>query len=109
MGKKKNKHQGSEFENDDVYDYDGRNDMSENPVGYPMKLEREYLAMVDDETLYNISRSLQDSINKVSKMNLNPYPWEVELCYLQQEMQARSTRKEHHARWLSTLPAPEME
>jgi len=108
MGKKKNKRQGNEFENDDVYDYDGHTTAEENPVGYPSKLERDFLTVSDDEVLYNISRSLQDSIGKVSKMNLNPYPWEIELCYLQQELQTRSTRKEHHTKWLSTLP-PEMD
>lgn len=110
MGKKsKGKKRNDEFEMDESFDGGGSSEVFDSPVPYPMKLEREYVATVDDETLHNIARSIQDSINKVSKMNLNPYPWEIEMCYLQQEMQVRSTRRARHSEWLSTLPPVEME
>ena len=64
---------------------------------------------MNDDELHKFSHSLDDSISRVSKMNLNPYPWEIELCYVQQEMQLRSTRRSAHAEWLSKLPPAEME
>lgn len=97
MGKKKNK----KFEYSDV-DSSSVNVQEEFPVQYPPKFERDYVSSIDDETLHNITKSLIDSIGKVNRLGLNPYPWEVELCYLQQETQVRSTRKAAHTEWLKT-------
>ena len=103
MGKKnKNKivdeNQDFEFEGHDV-DY---------PVPFPERLDQELLATMDDESLYNLGQSLADSINKVNRYKLNPYIWEVEMCYLQQEMQLRNSRRAAHAAWLGGNHSTEM-
>jgi len=108
MGKK-NKRKSAEFEND-VYEFDGVTEHEQDsPVPYPMQFTQEYLASMDDDSLYNTVRSLQESINKVGRLNLNPYPWEIELCYLQQETQVRAVRRAKHAEWVSSLPPSESE
>lgn len=111
MGKKKNKKNKSNdvemIENDsEMYgQHDGYVD--ESPIPYPHKFDREVLVTMDDDDLHRMVRSLDDSITKVSRMNLNPYPWEIEMCYVQQEMQLRSARRSAHAEWLSKLPPVE--
>jgi len=110
MGKKNKKNKKSDVEmienESDLYsDHGGYVD--ESPIPYPHKLECEVLGTMDDDDLYRLARSLDDSISKISRMSLNPYPWEVELCYVQQEMQLRSIRKSTHAEWISKLPAVE--
>lgn len=97
MAKKKNKNVDVVNEYDTQIDY---------PVPFPTPVERDILSMMDEETLHGLSRSLTDSISKVNSFKLNPYLWEIELCYVQQEIQARSLRKEAHAAWLSAR-APE--
>lgn len=71
------------------------------PIPYPQMVEQEVLATMDDDDLHNFGRSLADSIHRVGRMNLNPYPWEVELCYVQQEMQIRAARRQAHFEWLN--------
>lgn len=105
MGKK-NKRMNEEFENE-VYDFGAENVENNSPVPYPMQFSQQDLSSMDDEVLHNVGRSLQDSINRVNRLNLNPYPWEVELCYLQQEVQVRSIRRARHAEWLSALSPAE--
>lgn len=72
------------------------------PVQYPKQINRDYIAVMDDETLYNLGRSLSDSINRVSRFNLNSYPWEVEMCYVQYEVQLRAARRTAHSVWVNT-------
>jgi hypothetical protein len=104
MGKKKNKQHNDEFETNESYEMhnDGRGDY---PVQYPDQFDRDHLAVMDDESLHNLGRSLNDSINKVTRHGLNSYPWEVELCYVQQEMQLRSSRRAAHMAWLNNHQA----
>jgi len=109
MGKKKNKHM-NEVETNETYEMTTNNNAGgsgrgDYPVQYPDQIDRDYIAVMDDETLHNLGRSLSDSINRVTRFNLNPYPWEVELCYVQQEMQLRSSRRTAHAAWLNNVSA----
>ena len=109
MGKKKNK-QMNEVETNESHERTtnhntagfGRGDY---PVQYPEQIGRDYISVMDDETLHNLGRSFSDSINRVARFNLNPYPWEVELCYVQQEIQLRSSRRTSHATWLNNVSA----
>jgi len=109
MGKKnkKNKKNNAEMM-DEVEMLDGGDYPQESPVQYPQKIENEMIVSMDDDDLHNLGRSLFDSINRVSKMNLNPYPWEVEMCYVQREMQLRSSRRLAHSEWLSKNPPEEV-
>jgi len=93
MGKKKNK-QMNGF-GDSATDMD-------DVVPFPAKFERDVLSTMSDEELHKTQRSLVDCIERVTQYGLNPYPWEVELCYLQQEIQARSIRLEAHHNWLNS-------
>jgi hypothetical protein len=107
MGKKKNK-QMNEVETNESYKVTtnhnaGGSGRCDYPVQYPEQINRDYIAVMDDETLYNLGRSFSDSINRVGRFNLNPYPWEVELCYVQQEIQLRSSRRNAHATWLNNV------
>jgi hypothetical protein len=104
---KKNKNQDVEM-NDDVEMFAGEDYSGDSPVPYPQRIENEFIVMMDDDELHNLGRSLFDSISRVSRMNLNPYPWEVELCYVQREMNLRSTRRAAHAEWLSKNPPEEV-
>lgn len=104
MGKKKNKNkmvdenQGYEFDGGEV----------DSPVPFPEKLENDFLAKLDDDDLHNLGRSLNDSIGHVGRYGLNPYLWEVEMCYVQREMHMRSLRRAAHAGWLAGNPSPEL-
>jgi len=93
MGKKKNK-QMNDFG-------DSTADM-EDVVPFPTKFERDVLSTMNDEELHKTQESLFDCIERVVKYGLNPYPWEVELCYLQQEIQVRSIRLAAHHNWLNS-------
>ena len=105
MGKK-NKKQNDRSEVENLgYDDSGY----ENPVEYPGKLDPVYVATVDDDELHRNAQYLIDSIKRVDRMNLNSYPWEVELCYIQREMQLRSVRRAAHAEWLKTAVVAEDE
>lgn len=106
MGKKKNKRMNDMDNETFEHENHGGGDVGgghhhDYPIPYPQMVEREVLATMDDEDLHNFGRSLADSIHRVSRMNLNPYPWEVELCYVQQEMQMRSIRRQAHFEWLN--------
>ncbi len=91
MGKKKNKQMNgfgdSTMDTDEV-------------VPFPAKFERDVLSTMGDEELHRSQRSLIDCIERVTQYGLNPYPWEVELCYLQQEIQVRTTRLQAHQNWM---------
>jgi hypothetical protein len=107
MGKKKNK-QMNEVETNESHERTTNHDTvgsgrGDYPVQYPEQIGRDYITVMDDETLYNLGRSFSDSINRVARFNLNPYPWEVELCYVQQEIQLRSSRRNAHAVWLNNV------
>jgi len=111
MGKNKKKNKKSDVEmiDNEVEMFADVGYEDESPVPYPEKFDKEVLISLNDDELHKLGRSLDDSILRVSKMNLNPYPWEIELCYVQQEMQLRSTRRAAHADWISKLPPVEME
>jgi len=107
MGKKNKKNKKSDVENElEMYANHGGY-VDESPIPYPHKLERKVMDTMEDDDLYQLARSLDDSISKITRISLNPYPWEVELCYVQQEMQLRSIRKSAHAEWISKLPIVE--
>jgi hypothetical protein len=107
--KKKNKKNDVEMIDSDVEMFADAGYEDESPVPYPEKFDNQVLISMNDDELHKLGRSLDDSISRVSKMNLNPYPWEIELCYVQQEMQLRSMRRSAHSEWLSKLPPAEME
>ena len=109
MGKKKNKNV-NESESNIGYEVINNNNeevhavsngRGDYPVQYPEQINRDYIAVMDDEMLHNLGRSLADSIHRVGRFNLNPYPWEVEMCYVQQEVQLRMTRRATHSAWLN--------
>jgi hypothetical protein len=106
MGKKKNK-QAVNVDHDNE-NFGHEDNQVDYPVPFPDRFDRDVLAVMDDETLHNVGRSLADSINKVVRFNLNPYFWEVELCYVQQEMQMRMIRRQAHQAWLGTATPTEM-
>lgn len=76
----------------------------QQPIPFPQKINMDDLAIVDDENLSSMYRSLTDSIGRASGVGLNPAPWEVEMCYVQREMQIRTTRKEAHVKYLTAAP-----
>lgn len=101
MGKKKNKHM-NEVEQNEGYEFEGGHGHGhDSPIPYPDRFDRDQLAMMDDEELHNLGRFLFDSIQKVNRLHLNPYPWEIELCYVQQEAQVRSSRRQAHMAWMN--------
>lgn len=73
----------------------------ESPIPFPVKHTFDELAIIDDESLSEMGRSLGDSIHRAGSHGLNSTPWEVELCYVQREAQVRSARREAHARFAS--------
>jgi hypothetical protein len=76
---------------------------------YPQKFTFDELAVVDDDTLGNMHKSHVDAINRMSSHDLNSSPWEIELCYVQREMQMRILRKELHAEYLATAVPHEVD
>jgi hypothetical protein len=84
--------------NNNGVDYDTTIDY---PIPFPTPIDREVLGVMDDDSLYNLNKSLNDSISKVNGFKLNPFLWEVELCYVQQEIQVRNARKAAHLAWTS--------
>lgn len=76
---------------------------ADSTVHYPQKLTFDELAVVDDDTLGSMHKSHVDAISRMSGHDLNTSPWEIELCYVQREMQMRILRKELHARYLSSV------
>lgn len=77
----------------------------QNPIPFPQQINMDDLAVVDDDSLSNMNRSLTDSVGRAASAGLNPGPWEVELCYVQRELQIRASRKEAHVKYLAGVPA----
>lgn len=75
----------------------------QHPIPFPQQINMDDLAVVDDDNLANMHRSLVDSVGRAGSVGLNPAPWEVELCYVQREAQIRVARKEAHVKYLSAL------
>ena len=84
--------------NNNSVDYDVTIDY---PVPFPTPIDREVLGVMDDDSLYILNKSLVDSIAKLNGFKLNPFLWEIELCYIQQEIQVRNARKSAHLAWTS--------
>ena len=78
-----------------------------SPIPFPQKLTFDELAVIEDDVLLNLQKSLTDSIGRVNGHNLNPEAWEKELCYVQREVQIRIGRREAHMKYLANLPAVE--
>ena len=74
---------------------------SNGHIPYPKKNNLDDLSTMDDAELYGAQRGLLDSIARVGDLNLNSVPWEVELCYVQREVQIRAARKEAHTKYLA--------
>ena len=81
-----------------------KNNKKQNPIPFPQKVNMDDLAVIDDDSLMNMHRSLVDSVSRAAGHGLNPAPWEVELCYVQRESQIRTARKEAHAKYVSAAP-----
>lgn len=103
MGKKKNKMKN--VEENETYEFE--NHESDSTVPFPEKLNQDDLSLMDDDDLHMLGRSLNDSIGRVNRYSLNPYLWEVEMCYVQREMHVRSVRRAAHAAWMSNNPSLE--
>jgi len=82
---------------------------SDLTVQYPQKITFDELAVVDDDTLGSMHKSHVDAINRMSSHDLNTSPWEIELCYVQREMQMRILRKELHTKYLSNVVSHEVD
>lgn len=80
-----------------------------SPIPFPQKMTFDELAVIEDDVLMNLQKSLTDSISRVNSHNLNPEAWEKELCYVQREVQIRSARREAHAKYLATQPVVEVD
>lgn len=87
----------------------GGNVKTNSPIPFPQKMTFDELAVIDDESLMNMHKSLVDSISRVNSHSLNPEAWEKELCYVQREVQIRGARREAHVKYLATLPAVEVD
>lgn len=79
----------------------------DSPIPFPQVHTFDELAVVDDDSLNNMQRSLTDSIARVNSHGLNPSAWEVEMCYVQRELQIRTARREAHAKYVSTVSVTE--
>lgn len=100
MGKK-NKNKNQIADENQSYETQTGGDDFESPVPFPDKFDTDFLATLDDEDLHGLGRSLNDAIGHVGRYGLNPYLWEVEMCYVQREMHMRTNRRAAHAAWLS--------
>lgn len=78
-----------------------KNQKNGQHIPYPKKIVSDEISVMDDAELYGLQRSLLDSISRVGDFNLSSHPWEVELCYVQREVQIRSARKEAHMKFIS--------
>lgn len=85
------------------------NAKTNSPIPFPQKMTFDELAVIEDDVLLNLQKSLADSISRVNGHNLNPEAWEKELCYVQREVQIRVARRDAHAKYLASLPAAEVE
>ena len=74
----------------------------ESPIPFPVRHSFDELAVMDDESLSELGRSLNDSVHRAGSHGLNSTPWEVELCYVQRESQVRSARREAHQRYVAS-------
>jgi len=81
----------------------------DSQIPFPHKHTFDELAVVDDSVLSELSKSLTDSVSRAHSHGLNPYSWEVELCYVQRELQIRSVRREAHSAYLARVPAVEVD
>ena len=79
----------------------------DSPIPFPQVHTFDELAIIDDESLGSMHRGLSDSISRVNGHGLNPTAWEIEMCYVQRELQIRSTRREAHAKYMLTVPVTE--
>ena len=55
--------------------------------------------MNDDDILRRLDFLFTEK-EKVSHANVDPTPWEIEICYAQRELKIRSGRKSLHERYL---------
>jgi len=74
----------------------------ESPIPFPVRHDFDELAVMDDESLSELGRSLKYSVHRAGSHGLNSTPWEVELCYVQRESQVRSARREAHQRYVGS-------
>jgi hypothetical protein len=79
----------------------------DSPIPFPQVHTFDELAVIDDDSLGNMQRVLSDSIARVNGHGLNPSAWEVEMCYVQRELQIRVARREAHAKYVSTFSVVE--
>jgi len=85
-----------------------KNKQVDSQIPFPHRLTFDELAVIDDGALADLSKSLNDSVSRAYGHGLNPYSWEVELCYVQRELQIRSTRREAHAAYMASAPVLEV-
>jgi len=66
------------------------------------KLTREKLNYMHDEELGRSYSMLKEAIDQTRKRNRSAQYAEVEMCYLQRELEIRKARKVAHRRYLSS-------
>jgi len=82
---------------------------NDSPLNFPQKHTFDELAVIDDDILLGLHKNLIDSVNRAGSHGLNSAPWEVELCYVQRELQIRSIRRDAHTQYLASLANREVE
>ena len=60
------------------------------------------LAIVSDEALYTRFDTLSRDRDRADRDSYDTLPWEVELAYVQREIQVRKERSRVHERYLET-------
>ena len=87
---KKNKHNNNNFDNAQQQ--------------FPTVVTIDVLANASDSDLRNRENDLSTGRDRAYKSGMDPYHWEVELCYVQREVEIRQSRAAAHERYLLNNP-----
>lgn len=64
----------------------------------------ENIAILTDDELFNEATRLDNELEIINSLGMNPMKWEIEICYVKNELMTRETRKNAHAKYVAMNP-----
>lgn len=80
-----------------------KNNVIEN-IMEPYVVNMDVLACISDDELRDRNHQLNEEMNSASRAGYDSYLWEVELAYVQREIDIRHTRRALHERYMRSNP-----
>lgn len=77
---------------------------SYNAVPQPIPVSMDVLAMYSDSEINARAEVIESDMLRATNSGMDPYPWQVELAYLQREYDIRRARVATHDRYLRVNP-----